>query len=190
MDLIERCRTGDGAAFGELFEQYKNLVYRSAYLMLGDAGEAEELLQDVFEKLLHSLSSYQPEKSAFTTWLHRVTINACLNRRRRRTLFEWFQNRERFEPPAVWEPHPAGDDGDKQCVNLAVRRLSDTLRAVIILRYYHGLSYAETAYALKITVGTVKSRLNLAHKRLREDLKDDFQEYPLQQEVSDELPTG
>ena len=190
MDLIDRCRNGDETAFGALFEQYKNLVYRTAYLMLDDAVEAEEVLQDVFEKLLHSLSTYQPEMSAFTTWLHRVTINHCLNRRRRRALFEWLQERVRFEQPAGWEPSPVDDTGDKECVHLALRRLSDPLRAVVILRYYHGLSYSEIAYALKITDGTVKSRLNLAHKRLREVLKNDFLEHQLPQEVTDELPTS
>jgi len=86
MDLIQRSQSGDEQAFAALFHQYKNLVYKTAYLILGDAHEAEDVLQEVFIKVYRSLHTFQPKKGAFTTWLYRITINHCLNRRRKRHL--------------------------------------------------------------------------------------------------------
>lgn len=196
IDLIERCRRGDRAAYGELFERFKNLVYRTAYLMLDDPNEADEILQEIFLTLFGSLESYRPEKGAFSTWLHRVTINRCLNHKRALSLLA--QVREHL----IWiarSASPGVENADeKETVRAALRRLSDPLRAVIVLRYYHDLSYTEIAEVLAISEGTVKSRINTAHHKLGGFLKLDF-EKPLQlnekstkilPEVHDELPTG
>ncbi len=188
MELIERCRGGDRDAFSELFERYKNLVYRTAYLMLDDADEADEILQEVFLSLFRSLETYQPDKGAFSTWLHRVTINRCLNRKKSmNTLLA--QLRERLDFFARSGGSAFEHAEEKVSVRRALRRLSDPLRAVVILRYYQDLSYAEIAEILHIADGTVKSRLNLAHKKLREFLRTDFPEPLRSSEVRDELPT-
>jgi RNA polymerase sigma-70 factor (ECF subfamily) len=184
--IIERCRAGDSAAFGELFERYKNLVYRTAYLMLDEPQEAEEVLQDVFLCLFHSLPTYRPEKGAFSTWLHRVTINRCLRRRHNQGLLARLV--ERFGRDAQLENHaPLAEAEERQSVRRALRRLSDPLRAVIVLRYYQRLSYAEIAQVLQISDGTVKSRLNLAHKKLRDVLQPDFPVSYSTRKVTDEL---
>jgi RNA polymerase sigma-70 factor (ECF subfamily) len=81
--LIQRSLTGDQQAFGEIFHQYKNLVYKTAVLMLGNPQDAEDVLQSVFMKVYKSLASYSSPKGAFSTWLHRITVNQCLNYRRR-----------------------------------------------------------------------------------------------------------
>jgi RNA polymerase sigma-70 factor (ECF subfamily) len=185
MDLIERCRSGDHDAFCELFERYKNLVYRTAYLMLNDPNEADEVLQEVFVSLLHSLKTYQPEKSAFSTWLHRVTINRCLNWKRSLNLQALFHH-----PFDIFQKSEASSQEiaeDRESVRKALRRLSAPLRTVIILRYYHDLSYVEIAEILNVPDGTVKSRINLAHKKLRELLQLDYPDpFPLSK-VKDEL---
>lgn len=75
-------------SFAGLFERYKNLVYKTAYLMLDDPADAEDALQEVFVLVYKSLSAYNPERGAFSTWLYRITINQCLMRKReRRFLF-------------------------------------------------------------------------------------------------------
>lgn len=168
-ELIQRTREGDQEAFGVLFERYKNLVYRTAYLMLGEAEEAEDALQEIFLKVYRSLSSYQPTKGAFTTWLYRITTNYCLNRRRiKRFSFvplEWaWQDNSRA---AIAKQNDPGEDQD---IHLALEGLSDKLRAVIVLRYYGGLSYAEIGESLSIPIGTVKSRLDLGFRKLRREL--------------------
>ncbi|NMB89425.1 MAG: RNA polymerase sigma factor [Chloroflexi bacterium] len=188
MELIERCRRGDRDAFSELFERYKNLVYRTAYLMLGDAGEADEVLQEVFLSLFAGLASYRPEKSAFSTWLYRVTFNRCLNRRRRQSRLVGLYGRFGFFTRGEESSLERAEDGES--VRQALRRLSPPLRAVIILRYYQELSYAEIAAVLEISPGTVKSRINLAHQTLSRLLRPDFPERLPSAEVKDELPTN
>lgn len=175
-ELIQHTQAGDQEAFGVLFERYKNLVYRTAYLMLDDVGEADEVLQEVFLKVHQSLSSYQPTKGAFTTWLYRITTNTCLNRRRKKrfSLFplEWAQQRNHR---ATLSQQNGLEE--KQALKQALRGLSDKLRVVIVLRYYGGLSYAEIAESLDIPIGTVKSRLDLGLRALRRELEASDQEW-------------
>jgi RNA polymerase sigma-70 factor, ECF subfamily len=162
--LVRAAQTGDQEAFAALYQRYGALVYRTAYLLLGDAGYAEELTQDVFVRMHGSLARYQPDRGAFSTWLHSVTVHACLNARRRR-LWGWLSldraRAEGIELPAselrIWR---------------AVQRLPLKLRAAVVLRYYHDLSYEELAQALACPVGTVRSRLHAAHAKLRADLDE------------------
>jgi len=169
MDLIRRCQTGDEEAFAALFHQYKNLVYRTAYLILDSADEAEDALQEVFLQVHRLLSTFDPSKGAFTTWLYRVTVNHCLSRRRKRRLLT--VSLEKVPPLAPTE-HPSFQDRleNEEAIRQALSRLTEKLRTVVILRYYSELSYAEIAQILNIPVGTVKSRLSLALETLRKEL--------------------
>ena len=170
MDLIERSKGGDENAFAELYHQYKNLVYKTAFLMLDDPAEAEDALQEVFLKVHRSLVSYRPDKGAFTTWLHRITVNHCLNRKRRRRwhLLSWAQ-----VPPHQVPTHPSPEkrQSEQDAVARAIRQLSDKLRAVVVLRYYADMSYAEISQTLGLPLGTVKSRLNAAVRTLRVEMQ-------------------
>ncbi len=168
MDLIQRCLAGEPDAFADLFEQYKNLVFKTAYLMLGSTEEAEDALQDVFLKVHQSLHTYQPTKGALTTWLHRLTLNHCLNQKRKAQLVtspldEVISLRT---SDAAWTEQMANEELLQQ----ALRHLSAKQRAVIILRYYWDLSYQEIAQVLNIPLGTVRSRLNTAMKTLQRTL--------------------
>lgn len=170
MDLIRRCQAGDEEAFAALFQQYKNLVYKTAYLLLDSAEEAEDVLQEVFIQLHRSLSTFEPTKGAFTTWLHRVTVNRCLSRQRKHRLLlsslESLASLGRSASTSV-QDHLE----EEEIVQQALRRLSGKLRAVVILRYYWGLSYAEIAQILDIPLGTVKSRLDLALRTLHKEME-------------------
>src|SRR5262245_8876446 len=101
--LLHAARTGDEDAFAALYERYGALVFRTAYLLLGDAGRAEDVTQDVFVRLYRRLGDYRPEQAAFTTWLHRITVNACLNARRSR-LLAWLSLDRRQELPLTTPP--------------------------------------------------------------------------------------
>jgi len=169
--LIRRSQAGDEEAFAELFHKYKNLVYKTAYLMLGDADEAEDALQEVFIQVYKSLPTFQPLKGAFTTWLYRITVNHCLNRRRKRRLFTL--PLDKVSPISLTKPASSPESlmAEKDAIQRALDRLSEKLRTVVILRYYWELSYAEIAQIVDVPVGTVKSRLNLALKTLRRELE-------------------
>lgn len=169
MVLIGRTLAGDQSAFAALYHQYKNLVYKTAWLLLGNTAEADDALQEVFLLAHRALATYQPERAAFSTWLYRITTNYCLSWRRRRRLnllpLEWAggtadaaqrQHEERLE--------------DTDTVFRCVQRLSGKKRAVVVLRYYWDLSYAEISTILDIPLGTVKSRLNEALRVMRDEL--------------------
>jgi RNA polymerase sigma-70 factor (ECF subfamily) len=112
-----------------------------------------------------TLSSYDPAKGAFTTWLYRITANHCLNQRR-------------SAGPAIVPlqsanghgPSVEGQVADDDEMAGALARLSEKLRAVVVLRYYADLAYAEIAEALDVPVGTVKSRMNQALGELKDHL--------------------
>ncbi len=170
VDLIIRSQAGDQEAFAAVFHQYKNLVYKTAYLMLGSACDAEDTLQEVFLQVHKSLFSYDPSKGAFTTWLHRITVNYCLNRRRKRGLLAL--SLDKLSPAPASDRSGSIEDrlGEEEEMRGVLRRLSEKLRAVVVLRYYWDLSHAEISQVLGIPLGTVKSRLDLALKTLRKEL--------------------
>ncbi len=170
--LIRRCQAGDEEAFARLFEEYKNLVYRAAYLTLGNNADAEDILQDVFLQVHRSLETYDPNRGAFTTWLHRITVNRCLNWRRRRPKVDSLD--EAAEARAGGRDVMPDRYADDDCVRRALDRLSVKLRVVVVLRHYSDLSYAEIAEILDLPLGTVKSRLNLALRTLHGELKADY----------------
>jgi RNA polymerase sigma-70 factor, ECF subfamily len=169
VQFIHRAQAGDQEAFASLFEQYKNLVYKTAYLILGNKEEAEDALQEVFVLVHRSLSRFDMRKGAFSTWLYRITFNYCLNQHRKRPA--WMLSLEDVLTIFVAEP-PDEHLVEKDLVEQAIWRLSDRQKAVVILRYYWELSYAEISEILDIPLGTVKSRLDLALKTLRKALDE------------------
>ena len=178
--LLHAAQAGDQAAFAALYQRYGALVYRTAYLMLGDAGRAEELTQDVFMRLHRRLDQYSAERGAFSTWLYSITVNACLNARRRPWL-GWLSldraHADGLDSAADQQPLDLALRGEEQRrIWRAVQQLPLKLRAVIVLRYYHDLSYDEIASALGCPIGTVRSRLHAAHARLRGELAEDVVE--------------
>lgn len=168
MDLIRHAQAGDREAFAALFVQYKNLVYKTAYLLLGNTHEAEDALQEVFLLVHKSLSSFDARKGAFTTWLYRITLNFCLNHRRRRRR----QSSLEEVSPTPATDFPSAQMAEEDSLWQATRSLSDKQQAVLILRYYWELPYAEIAAILEVPLGTVKSRLDLALKTLRKILEE------------------
>ena len=142
MQIILRAQSGDREAFAILFEQYKNLVYKTALLMLGEPTEAEDALQEIFVQVYKSLSGFDPGRAAFTTWLYRVTFNYCLNYRRKRHPFTLPLE---DISPALRSEFPGAQLAEAEIVQQAIEKLTDKQRAVVILRYFWDLPYAEIA---------------------------------------------
>lgn len=174
MDLIQQWQSGDSRALEALFHQYKDMVFRTALLMVGDAYQAEDVLQEAFVKVHKSKDKFEGDDSSFGQWLHRITINICIDNHRRKptSLFsleemgeEGFELGETGSACAEFE--------ERDAIWQGMRSLDAKLRLVVILRYFHELLYEEIAQILDIPVGTVKSRLNTAIKTLRRELANE-----------------
>src|SRR5581483_4219481 len=122
-----------------------------------------------------SLGDYDPRQAAFTTWLHRLTLNHCLNCKRK-VRPAVLSLDEAVEQTA--EPNPSAGWIEQAWVHQAVLNLSAKQRAVIVLRFYWELSYDEIAQVLDVPLGTVKSRLDLALNTLRSTLASDQESSP------------
>lgn len=168
--LIRRWHAGDQDAFDQLFERYKNLVFHTAFLILNNTHDAEDIMQDVFVQVHRSLNSYDPAKGALSTWLHRITVNKCLNHQR-----HWLFSVTRLDEIPEQKLFVVDDQNiDLDSVQQALSKLSVKLRAVVVLRFYWELSYAEMSEVLNLPLGTIKSRLNYALRALQTNLKDEF----------------
>ena len=168
--LIQRCRGGDDGAFGELVEQYKNLVYGLVYRLVADRSQADDLAQEVFLRVYRGLPYFRAE-SRLSTWIYRIVQNVCFETRAKRpanlSLDERLdEGRPRFEP--------GGPDGVFASLELrdrlekAMKQLPDQYRFLIAAHYLNGVQYEALAASLDIPLGTVKTHLYRAKRRLRE----------------------
>ena len=181
--LVRRCqRDRSPEAFRELYGRHKDRVVNTAYHLIGDRDEALEAAQEVFLRVYRKIDKFRGQ-SSFSSWLYRIAVNVATDHRRRlgraRSLLEAYSQ---HGPPAESWPRQRGGRGGSdehaarretaEAVRRAVVRLSPKLAAVITLRYLEGLAYAEVAEALGVSVGTVKSRLNRAHRALAPLVED------------------
>jgi RNA polymerase sigma-70 factor (ECF subfamily) len=178
VDLIRRFQRGQPRAFEALYDRFKDTVYRTAFFVTRNSGDAEDAVQETFLDVLRALPNYRVEGPArFETWLYRVTVNRCRSRMRRKRppSADWDEIEEQLE--RIPEGHPNHNPERaalqrERAVALwqAVDGLPEAQRDVIFLRYQQGFSYGEIAQTLGISEGTVKSRLYHAHRRLKERL--------------------
>ena len=153
----------DHETFADRVQALRGRLYRTAYLYLGSEADALEAVDEAVYQALRALKKLrQPE--FFDTWLTRILLNECHRELRRR---KRFSGEETF-------PETAGpDEYDALPLKEAVRRLPEDLRAVIILRFFAGLSQAETAAALEVPQGTVATRQRRALQLLRLELGEE-----------------
>ena len=183
MDLTEKWQSGDINAFEVLFQQYHKSVFKTAYLMVGNKEDAEDVLQEVFIAVWKSRSTFDPTKGKLTTWLHRITINQCANKKRRKQVAILSVEEARdggFDLPQIRGSEPPEEllmnRLEYERTMEAVNSLDGKHRSVLILRCFGDLSYGEIAEVLDIPLGTVKSRLNQAVRTLRGELKKEKRE--------------
>jgi len=152
-------KSGDGPAFRELFDRYKNPIYGFVRRRVGDAARAEDITQDIFLALVQRRNGYEV-RSSFRTYLYRIAMNRVASEHRR------------DNPAQKTEPEPAasGNPAVVHQVREALGQLDPEQREVVMLREYQGLSYQEIAQVLNVPVGTVRSRLFRAKLALKEML--------------------
>jgi len=184
--LVERLRAGDSAALEALMSEYASRVYRLAFGITRDQGDAEEVAQDVFLTLATKTAMFE-ERAALGSWVYRITTNAALNKRRgkRREVetsleehlpaFQADGHREgdRTYLLADWSQNPEREllSGEtRRVLEQALDALPERYRAVVTLRDVEELSNAQAAEWLGESVASVKSRLHRARQALREQL--------------------
>jgi RNA polymerase sigma factor (sigma-70 family) len=169
-ELVERARRGDQSAYGELVQAYQGIAFRTAYLVVGDAAEAEDAAQEGFVKAFYAMSRFRPG-APFRPWILQIVANEARNRRRSAGRRTWLVMRSAADAPsgeAAPSPEAATLLGEQREELLAVvNELREEDRLVIACRYFLELSEEETAAALGWRRGTVKSRLSRALGRLR-----------------------
>ena len=162
--LVERARGGDHDAFTELVRGAATRLDRAARLILRDPELARDAVQEALIRAWRDLPGLR-DPARFDAWLHRLTVNACLDlaRRRRRRVIE--VELDPIDGPAVSDV--SGALADREVVDAAMRRLDERGRAIVVLHYFLGMPLTDVAVTLGIPIGTVKSRLHRALGEMR-----------------------
>ena len=173
--LLERCRRGDDAAFRELVDEYKGLVFAIIARSIPNRARAEELAQDVFLKVHRGLPYFRGE-SKLSTWIYRIVINALSQERpdlATASLDEVGGGDRRALQPAA-DDRSFGDLVLRDRLQKAIEWLPVHYQVLINGHYMKGMRYEELAEALDMPMGTVKTHLHRAKRRLRKLLETEY----------------
>lgn len=180
--LVERTQAGDARAFDELVVRFSPRLYGLIYNMTSSHEDTNDLLQEVFAKAYRSIRGFQG-KSSFYTWMHTIAVNMTINflkkRNRRKTMsLDDVDNGILNDPDFIaatsnGDPSHSANLGELQKkLNESMLKLSHEHRAVVTMFDIQGMPHAEIAKILKISEGTVRSRLFYAHKQLQTHLQE------------------
>ena len=168
--LLRRCADGDRQASALLINRYSPRIMALAQRMTGSREDAEDITQDVFIKIFRQAGNWESGKAKFSTWVHRVTVNRCYDRLRKK------RETGVDEVPDMVDDAtgPAGQLHARQTadrVKAAIDELPDRQKAALILSHYDGVSNIEAAEILEISVEAVESLLSRARRALRNALQ-------------------
>ena len=181
--FVLRLQANEDAAYDELVRTYHSSLFHVAYRMVGDAGDAADVVQEIFVKVFRNIGSFRGD-SSLKTWIFRIGFSEILNRLR------WWRRRYRSStvsldesvadsfPMQVADEHPSplqaleSKERD-QSIQEALKKLTSDQRSILVLRDIEGFSYNEIADVLGVSTGTVKSRL----ARARADMKKSLMRY-------------
>lgn len=168
--LVNRCRRGDSSAQFEIYRLYHRAMYNTSIRIVGDATEAEDIMQDAFFKAFDKINTYRNEVS-FGAWLKRIVVNMALD----------FVKKRKLPQVSIDEAYVLSDEANEEDYNYspesveqlmnAIKELPEGYRLVVTLFYIEGYSHDEIADMLGITSSTSRSQLVRAKKRLGELLK-------------------
>jgi RNA polymerase sigma-70 factor (ECF subfamily) len=178
--LAERLRSGDHDAFREIVEKHKKKVYCLALDIVGNHHDAEDVSQEVFLKVYRSFETFKKE-AKLGSWIYRITYNAGIDCLRRKTShFERMKGKAMEEKslPDFSNPRDVASQeeraGDARLlqkrIDSALRNISDKERAVFVMRHYNDLKLGDIAEVMGVSVGSVKSYLFRALKKLQKEL--------------------
>jgi RNA polymerase sigma-70 factor (ECF subfamily) len=176
-DLIERAKLGDAAAFQALYDKHKRRVYSLCLRMTANTAEAEDLAQEAFLQLFRKITTFRGE-SAFSTWLHRLSVNVVLMHLRKKSLpvvslEETTQGTEEDSPKRDFGAEDIALAGsiDRMQLQRAVDNLPPGYRTIFVLHDIEGYEHNEIAKIAGCSIGNSKSQLHKARMKLRDLLK-------------------
>jgi RNA polymerase sigma-70 factor, ECF subfamily len=160
LELLQAHIAGDRQAFGQLFHRHRDRLWAVSIRTLGEREEAADALQDALLSACRAAGNFRGD-AAVTTWLHRIVVNACLDRLRRR------QARNTVPLPELEAiPAPDADQDTRVVVQAALAKLPADQRAALVLTDLEGYPVSEAARLLEVPEGTVKSRCARGRARL------------------------
>ena len=179
-EAIRRAQQGDASAFERIYQLHNRRVYALCLRMVGNTAEAEDLAQEAFLQLFRKIATFRGE-SAFSTWLHRLSVNVVLMRLRKKSLAE--TSLEETTEPDEESGGPRKDIGgpdlrlagsvDRVNLERAVAQLPPGYRSIFVLHDVQGYEHNEIAAIMNCSIGNSKSQLHKARMRLRELLQED-----------------
>ncbi len=178
--LVDRFCGGDNDAFLELVSHYKKKIYYLAYDIMGDHQEAEDISQEVFIKMFRSLKNFRRD-AKMSSWLYQITVNASIDSLRKKSSkpkrsideFDQLHIEESLTTGGSHNFDPVSSAESSQIQNhisQALQKITPKERTVFVMRHYNDLKLNEIAEILNVTIGTVKSLLFRAIKKLRKEL--------------------
>lgn len=178
--LLVRCLAGKEEAYVAVYNEYAGQIFRLCFSLLQNRQDAEEVLQDAFEYAFRKLGHFDARKASFKTWLYQIAISRCRNKRRRKWLITMPLTSalgQTIQDNTQPTPVESLDMSERQrMVWKALGQISPKLRETAVLRYYEGFTYSEIGKILSIPAKTAESRMRLAHKALRELLKEELKD--------------
>jgi len=176
--LILDAQEGSHEAFRDLVELHMRRVYDIAHGFVADHDDAEDIAQEVFVKVYHSLKNFRQE-SGFSTWLYRITTNTSLDRlKQRKRSVARLVPMEEAQITGVVMNQSAEQSGESVLIERALYELPTLQRAVVMLRHMDGFSTKQVSGILKCSEGTVKTHLHRGLKKMRKKLEHLKEEVP------------
>ncbi|MHC4824075.1 MAG: RNA polymerase sigma factor [Planctomycetota bacterium] len=169
-EALKRCHSGDVEALGTLFEMFGDKVYRLCFHVLGTRSDAEDASQEVFLRIFDKAGTFAG-RSQVSTWIHRLTVNFCLNqlKSRQRKSSMSLDGMPALDPSTSADGSRALEQRETvERVQGVLSRMPEEARAIFLLREVEELSYREIGEILDLPSGTVMSRLSRARDRFRQ----------------------
>jgi RNA polymerase sigma-70 factor (ECF subfamily) len=179
---VRRAQEGDSRAFGDLVEAHKVFAYNVALRAVDNSQDAEDIVQEAFVRVWKSLDGFRAE-ARFRTWLYRIVVNLCYNqlpRLRREMIRLDSPNGQDIIPDRSPEGDPVAKLEDRQAllfIQEQIRILPGKYQILLLLRHQEGCSYAEIAEIMDLPLGTVKTGIHRARKKLKDALIQDQEEW-------------
>ena len=179
--LIQKAQKGDTNAFGTLVASYEKFIFNVACKMFSNSEDASDIAQEALIKAYKNIDKFD-FNSSFSTWLYRITVNACIDEMRRRKGRESIsidaEDEEsglavQIEDTSLGAEERVIQNETVSEVRAAIDKLSEEHKAVIILRDLQDMTYEQVAQTLDLSIGTVKSRLARARKSLKDIILKD-----------------